>query len=177
MKKPDIEFTKAWWLRTIHDPVKLSAWLQKLQRTELAGYVDHIEYMRGKTLPNRTAKILTNIAMDELTHSNMIIDLMGERNIPVDPDGVHSTYWDTVLASVSNIDEYCAANYYGEALASYRFEIILDMKETPSDIAEVISKALPDEIFHRQTLYKLAGDEALLKVRAYHNAALESIIK
>jgi hypothetical protein len=172
MNKPDIEFTKAWWLRTINDQAKFVSWLQKLQRTELGGYTDHIDYMAKNSLSEREKLILTNIAMDELNHSNMFIDLMNDRKIPVDPTGVQSTYWDELLAVSTNFNEYCAANYFGEALAAYRFEIILDMPETPSDIREVISRALPDEIFHRETLMRLSGEEALAKLKVVHDAAL-----
>ena len=171
MNKSEVEFTKQWWLRTINDPIKLTAWLQKLQRTELSGYTDHVDYMAANVVSDRERRILLNIAEDELKHSELLIDLMSVRGIEVVPDGEQSHYWDMVLANVSNTAEYCAANYFGEALAAYRFEIILGMQETPEDIRFVISKALPDEIFHRETLMRLAGDDAIQTIKAYHAAA------
>jgi len=168
MNKSDIEFTKQWWQRTVANEEKLILWLQKLQRTELSGYTDHIEYMANHSVTERERKILTNIAEDELKHSDLFIDLFKDRKIEVVPDGEQSGYWDDVLSKVTNMSEYCSANYFGEALASYRFEIILGMEETPSDIRYVIDRALPDEIFHRETLMRLAGEETIERFRKHH---------
>ena len=171
MHKDNIKFTQDWWVRTVNDPERLTLWLQKLQRTELSGYQDHIDFMEKFTITDRDRRILTNIAEDELTHSNLLIDLFWGRNIPVVAVGATSTYWDEILAKVNTVEDYCAANYFGEALASYRFEIILGMKETPGDIKEVISRVLPDEIFHRETLMRLAGDEVIERMRVHHDEA------
>jgi hypothetical protein len=172
----NIQFTKDWWLRCINDDAKMTKWLQKLQRTELGGYTDHIEYMANNlqyTLREET--ILTNIAHDELKHSGLLIMLMNERNIKIEPVGIDSTYWKNILAGVSNFKEYCGANYYGESLAAFRFEVIESMPETPSDIREVIRKVLPDEIFHRETLQRLAGEETLVKMKIIHETAYNEL--
>lgn len=175
MNKDKIQFTKDWWVRTINDEAKLTAWLQKLQRTELGGYTDHIEYMANHEVSDRERAILTNIANDELTHSELLIDMMNERGIAIVPDGVQSAYWDELLAGVTSTADYCAANYYGEALAAYRFEIILGMPETPEDIRYVIGRALPDEIFHRETLQRLAGEATLAKYKQIHEDAYQRL--
>jgi len=177
MNKDDIEFTKAWWERTVNDPAKLTKWLQKLQRTELSGYDDHIVFMAENEVSDRERLILKNIADDELKHSNLLIDLFASRNISVNPDSEPSLYWDYVLSNVKTTAEYCAANYFGEALASYRFEIILGMPQTPSDIREVIGKVLPDEIFHRETLMRLAGEESIEKIKIFHENAYQKLIR
>ena len=176
----DIQFTKDWWLRCISDNTKMTAWLQKLQRTEIGGYDDHVEYMSKNVIGERETRILTNIAEDERKHSGLLIDMFAERNIAVVPDGVQSSYWDEILSNVTNLQEYCAANYYGEALAAFRFEVIESMSETPGDIKEVIRKVirkvLPDEIFHRETLQRLAGEETLARMQAIHQSAYNKLI-
>ncbi len=171
MNKTDIEFTKAWWVRVVSDNDRLVPWLQKLQRTELGGYTDHVDWMAKNAVTERERLILTNIAQDELKHSELLIDMFNDRGIEVVTDGPQSTYWSEVLATVQDTSDYCAANYFGEALASYRFEIILSMDETPADIRYVIGRALPDEIFHRETLQRLAGEEALERMKVVHDAA------
>jgi hypothetical protein len=176
MMNVDKDFTQAWWLRCLADPVKLTAWLQKLQRTELGGYNDHVEFMSHNKVSDRERQILTNIAHDELNHSKLLVDLFADRKIAVVPDGVQSTYWDEVLGSVNSVPEYCAANYYGEALAAWRFEVIAEMPETPADIREFIWRALPDEIFHRETLRRLAGEVALGVVGAVHEQAYGRLV-
>ncbi len=176
MNQTDIDFTKEWWKRCIADNDKMSAWLQKLQRTELSGYADHVNYLTENTVSDRHYRILMNIAEDELNHSNLIIELMKGRNILVEPAGKTSQYWDSILKNVSSTEEYCAANYFGEALAADRFEIILSMPETPSDIKYAIGIALPDEIFHRETLHRLAGEEALAKLKTAHELAYSKLL-
>lgn len=176
MMTVDKDFTQAWWLRCLADPIKLTAWLQKLQRTELGGYNDHMDFMSHNSVSDRERQILTNIAHDELNHSAMLVDLFADRKILVVSDGVQSTYWDEVLSSVNSVPEYCAANYYGEALAAWRFEVIAEMPETPADIREFIRRALPDEIFHRETLRRLAGEGALITVGVVHEQAYGKLV-
>lgn len=171
----DSEFTQNWWRRVISDEVKLVAWLQKLQRTEIGGYHDHMHYMKNHVVTERERMILTNIAIDEMNHSNILCDLFVSRGIIVDQTGPESTYWEQMLSDVDSTSDYCAANYFGEALAAQRFEIIAEMPETPGDIKEFIHKALPDEIFHRETLRRLAGDESLVKMAALHEVALAKL--
>lgn len=175
MNKDNIRFTQDWWLRTINDTSKLTRWLQKLQRTEFGGYQDHIDYMAANSVTEREQLILTNIAEDELKHSNLLIDLFAGRGIAVDANGENSTYWDEILSHVNSTAEYCAANYFGESLAATRFEIIQDMSQTPSDIREVIRQVLPDEIFHRETLKRMAGDEVIARMQTLHDAAYQRL--
>lgn len=172
----DKQFTEDWWKRCLADTSKMTLWLQKLQRTEISGYTDHINFMANYAVTDRERTILTNIAEDELKHSNLLIDLFADRKITVVPVGEESSYWLEVLAGVNSVGSYCSANYFGEALAAYRFEIIHSMSETPSDIREVIGKVLPDEIFHRETLSRMAGDEELAAMKLKHDAAYERLI-
>lgn len=172
----DKQFTQDWWKRTLADSEKLALWLQKLQRTEISGYTDHIEFMKSFKVTDREKLILTNIAEDEQKHSNLLIAMFNERGIPVVSNGEESTYWAEVLEGVDSVSAYCAANYFGEALAAYRFEVIHEMPETPSDIKEVIGKVLPDEIFHRETLSRMAGEEAMAAMKARHDAAYERLL-
>jgi rubrerythrin len=171
MNKNDIEFTKEWWKRTVSDSDKLTKWLQKLQRTELSGFQDHMDYMAAHQMTLRERKILTNIAEDELVHSKLLVAMFTERGIEVVPEGEQSTYWEDVLGGINNTAEYCAANYFGEALAAYRFEIILTHPDTPEDIRYLIKTVLPDEVFHRETLQRMAGEEALAKIKVIHDEA------
>ena len=150
--------------------------VQKLQRTEISGYTDHIDFMQNFKVTDRERLILTNIAEDEQKHSNLLIAMFDDRGIPVVSKGEESSYWAAVLAGIDSVPSYCAANYFGEALAAYRFEIIHEMPETPSDIKEVIGKVLPDEIFHRETLSRMAGEEVMASMKAIHDAAYERLL-
>jgi rubrerythrin len=177
----DAEFTKDWWRRCLADNTKLTLWLQKLQRTEISGYWDHKEYLAQADvgiikISDRERMILTNIAEDEKKHSDILVQLFEERGIAVVPNGPDSTYWEDMLADVPTFAHYCAANYFGEALAAFRFEIIAEMPETPEDIKSFIRKALPDEIFHRETLQRLAGEEVLAEMKKRHDDAYNRLV-
>lgn len=171
------EQTEAWWEGLCATESKLIQWLQKLYKTELGGYIEHLQFLAGAGfVPERTAKILLNIALDELKHAGWLEEVLAERGVGLGEPPV-STYWDTINAAVVSFEDYCAANYYGEALASARFETILSMDCTPLDVRVALMRILPDEKFHMVTLKKLAGPEALVRMLAVHEKALATFAK
>ncbi len=171
------QFTTNWWLGVISNDANLRKWLQKLQKTEIGGYYDHYNFMaQYPDMDERTKTILVNIADDEAKHSNMIVGVLSKRGWFTDMHAPQSTYWDDILSHVTSIEDYCAANYYGEALAAYRFQKILDCEKTPKDIRSLIEKVLPDEVFHRETLQRLAGPESLSKFGAINDAATKKLL-
>jgi hypothetical protein len=174
----DVDLTNRWWAECLVNPAKMNAWLQKLQRTEISGYDDHIKFLVDfPELTTRQKTILFNIAVDEKKHSNLLIEtLMQPRGIEVDPNGEQSLYWDSVLDGVGTFEEYCAANYFG-ALASFRFGAILAHHDTPDDIKDVLKIILPDEVFHRETLMRLAGEDELVKMKMKHDAAYANLVR
>lgn len=173
--KQEIEFTQEWWKRTTVDESKLIAWVKKLYLTEIGGYDDYQGFLSQFETTERTARILTNIAEDELKHSRILIDLLAGRNESIDPNAPKSTYWQTLDSHITDLDSACAANYYGEALAAFRFEIIAEMDCTPEDVKQALRIILPDEQFHRETLYRLASDETLDKFATIHKQAMEAL--
>lgn len=170
-----VEQTQFWWKELLKDTDKFNQWLQKLYRTELSGYTDHMRYLSTSgAIEERTAKILTNIALDELKHSHIIKDLLSDRGCDLgNPE--ESQYWKIVNAGVTNLNEYCAVNHFGEQIAAFRFEVIEAMEETPSDIKESLRIILPDEQFHKITLEKIAGKESLDKMIVHHNLAVQTL--
>lgn len=81
----------------------------------------------------------------------------------------------TLNEHIVDLPTACAVNFFGESLAAYRFEIIQSMPETPSDIRTAFDIILPDEQFHRETLQRLSGEEALMKIRPVHELALAAL--
>lgn len=174
----DKNFTQDWWRRVLADPVKLLRWLEKLEYTEWEGYSEHCNFLRAhsKSMTPKQISILENIAQDELNHSNILYQIIRDRGGNSLMEAT-STYWADMLEADMQYSDYCAANYFGEELAAWRFEVIFHMPETPSDIKSFIARALPDEIFHRETLRRQAGDEALERLRVRHDAALAKLLK
>lgn len=170
-----LDETRAWWRRTVNDETQLKRWLQKLYRTELEGYTDHLGFLATEgAIEERTAKILLNVALDELKHSHLLADILADRgyNLGAPPA---SLYWEEMNSHVVCLEDYCAVNHYGEALAAFRFEVIHEMPETPSDLRRALEIILPDEQFHRVTLEKLAGDKALARMAEVHEKASKKL--
>lgn len=166
------EETFAWWAGVVNDPVKMQAWLQKLRRTELEGYTEHCTFLgKAGLIDERTAKILMNIALDELKHAGIIDGLLQERGFPLG-EPPKSAYWESMNANVVTLEEYCAVNYFGEDLAASRFHLIQAHPQTPTDIKEALRIILPDEVFHRSTLKHLAGEEVIERMRPHHDKAV-----
>jgi rubrerythrin len=171
----EVAFTQAWWERVNKDEGKLLAWLKKLYGTEIGGYDDYQSFLISYDTDLRTRRILENVADDEKKHSLILVDVLAGRGHTIDPDAPASEYWKTLDSHITDIYSACAANYYGEALAAFRFEVIVDMACTPSDVKEALRIILPDEQFHRQTLKRLAGDEQLAKFQQIHEDAVAAL--
>lgn len=186
MTNEQIQFTKEWWAAVCKNPEKFERWIQKLQLTEIEGGQGHDQFLLFAGLvarieiPKRAITILNNISADEKKHSDLLLNLMHSRGITpiVFPQDCHrSSYWDYMNDNMEfNLAEYSAVNFYGEGLASERFEIILDHPDTAADVKETIRLILPDEIFHRETLGRLAGEEALAKIKPHHDFAFGRLI-
>jgi hypothetical protein len=185
----DIEFTEAWWQSVCANPEKMARWLRKLQITEIEGGIDYDKLLAGEyehqlldpvafSMDERVQKVFANIGADEHKHSGILLDLMSAWKIePATPiqDGIVSSYWSTMNQEIVDLDTYCAVNYLGEGLAAFRFEIIHQMDCTPVEIRNALDIILPDEQFHRQTLKRLASDEALDRIYTVHQRAFNIV--
>lgn len=174
-KDVEVAFTNQWWSGVAADETKLTKWLQKLQQTEIGGYDDYMSFLSLYKVDERTTRIFTNIAEDEKKHSGLIIDLLESRGSGTSAIAMPSTYWDDMNKYVVDTKTAAAVNYFGEALAAFRFELIEAHEETPSDVRELIRKVLPDEQFHRETLKRIAGDNLLDIYSSYHFDAVEKL--
>lgn len=171
----EVAFTKEWWERTMKLETKMIDWLRKLHGTEIGGYDDYQSFKTIYTPDERTSLIFTNIANDELKHGGVIIDVLKSRGYVLGEGAPKSTYWEEMNSHITDLTTACAVNYFGEALAAFRFEVMYENKETPKDIKDMLDVILPDEQFHRETLKRMAGDEALEKFKILHDNAVAKL--
>ncbi len=179
----DVEFTRSWWSLLIKDDTHLNKWLQKLQVTELAGYYDNLEaivkFKRDINSNTRIQELLLRTASDEKNHSNMLVDILADRGVPVysdiEADENKSLFWSELEASIVDIRTMAAVYYLGEELAAFRFEIIYDNPSTPSDIRRFIEKALPDEKYHARGYLMHTSDEALTSVISQYDLVVNKL--
>lgn len=174
-KDKEVAFTQEWWMRTTKDEQKMIAWLKKLYGTEVGGYDDYQAFLRRFTLDDRTTKIFTNIGEDELKHGGLIINLLDSRGHKIEERPPVSAYWTEMNERIHDLPTAAAVNYFGEALAAFRFEVILEMPNTPQDVKNLLDVVLPDEQFHRQTLRKIAGEDLIQQFQEYHDAAVKRL--
>lgn len=176
--KSDIDFTRKWWSLLLKDETRMNKWLQKLQVTELAGYYDNLEaivkFRRDINSNARIQELLLRTATDEKAHSNLLIDLLNDREVALfndtEAEENKSLFWTELEKSIVDIRTMAAVYYLGEELAAFRFEIIHANSNTPSDIRRFIEKALPDEKYHARGYLMHTSDEALEHVMSqYHN--------
>lgn len=171
----EVQFTSDWWSRVTKDEAKLIAWLKKLYGTEIGGHDDYFVFLNRFDVDDRTTKIFTNIALDELKHGGLIENLLDSRGYKLDPNPPQSTYWHEMDSHITDLSTAAAVNYFGEALAAFRFEVIIDHKDTPADIKEILHIILPDEQFHRTTLRKIAGNDTIERFQEIHDNAVRRL--
>lgn len=170
-KDMEVEFTNEWWSRTVNDKKRLIAWLHKLHGTEIGGFDDYTNFIAQYEMDARTKTIFQNIAADELRHGGLIADLCDSMNQPI-IEMPKSTYWAEMNENIIDLKSAAAVNYFGEALAAFRFEVIMEHPETTDDIKNLLSVVLPDEQFHRTTLNKIAGSDLIEQLQSKHDAAV-----
>lgn len=183
LNSEQIQFTTDWWTRTVKDDQKLLLWLTKLESTEFGGFLDYEHFIYDRfynQLSPKELKTYFNIGQDELKHSGILLELIENFwactvTVSKMSQPKPSKYWEYMNRQITDVKTCSAVNYYGEALAAARFEIIMDHIDTPSDIKEALSIILPDEQFHREALFRLAGDEALGKIKVHHDLASEAL--
>ena len=173
MKADDIEFTKTWWAALLADEPRFIAWLKKLRNTEHAGYTDYTGYIdRFCSGEDRAAvRIFQKIAEDEAKHAVILTDLLAARGVQHPDYTTSSAYWEEVNGHITDLRTAAAVSYFGEDLAAERFEILHQHPDTPADFRTALDTILPEEVYHRVALGRLAGEEVIERLRPVHEAA------
>lgn len=175
----DPTITRKWWTELLADEARMIAWLQKLQVTEIDGYAGNFETnARWNTTGNRNVEVfLIQTARDELRHSELLTELLADRGVePLADQSPTSLYWDRMEAKVTCLEDMLAVFHLGERLASKRFEVIGSNPATPNDVLQFIWSALPDETMHAHGYARLAGEEAIARMRIVHDEVMAGIL-
>ena len=175
MTSEQISFTQDWWKKLVRDETKLIAWLCKLYGSEIHGVHEYLGFMRFKP-DHAVCTQLRSLANDEMNHATMIDQWMAQYDLP-QPSVIHSSkYWNEMQRHVKDFSSACAIKFYGETLASERFEILRDHPDTPDDLFHLFRRIGLDEQRHSQVMYLLSGPEAIVKMERHHIAALQNLI-
>lgn len=131
---PPLTTTVTWWEGLLKDEAAMMRWLKKLQVTEYGGYTGNLEANERWNPENdgRVASFLKKTADDELRHSGLLVKIIHDRGEHLaDQNAMSSFYWDEMDKGIVSLKTCCAVFYFGEQLASDRFEVLLDHPKRP----------------------------------------------
>lgn len=159
----DRDFTINWWKSLCKDEAAMNLWLQKLQYTEMEGYYDNLSaIVKYRVAGQPVGALLEKTARDEKRHADILSELLKGRNLNL-LESHTSIFWSEMDKIVTDVDSMCSVFHLGEALAAFRFEVMLGYKGTPEDIKRFIYQALPDEQYHARGFRMHTTDETLSK--------------
>lgn len=175
MNIDDVAYTMAWWEKLVKDEGRLITWLQKLHETEYAGYQDNVDAAEKWTTKNSTPyNVLMKTGSDEAYHADLLRDVLRGRGVwPIEQAPRPSEYWDFMGSKIDSLETCAAVFHFGEQLAADRFEIMLDLPCTPSDVRWFLRKALPDEDMHARAFRRLSNESCLYEMTRWHEKAIE----
>ena len=177
MSPEQVDHTNAWWASLVQDRARLVAWLQKLYNSEIHGYNEYLAFtFRYK--PNFvTDSVLRSMADDERRHAAILDQCLCYMGANIAPAVDQSQYWREMQRNATNFRTACAVKYFGESLASERFELLRDHPDTPDDLFHAFRWIAPDEMRHCQAMFVLAGPDAIVEMEEHHLKAVANLVK
>lgn len=169
-----LQNSKDWWIEVSQSREKFADWLQKQYHGESTA-AGRIRIMAVEAEKDSHRFILEKIATQEEYHAKLVGDLLDKYGVAPKSEeefGV-SRYWDTVKPAQEDFRTKCAIAGHAEAMRLERIRAIVDDPNTPLDVYSVFCIILQDEIWHEQAFKRMAGEEALDKVKPCHNKARE----
>ena len=121
-------------------------------------------------VPAEVRQTLISMAGDESMHQMWLTKVLFARGaidlvIGQRPWNRPSRFWEAINEGVDSLETACAAAAYGEMLALNRFRVIVDHPGTPDDVRLLCARIIPDESNHARDLRKIAGKEAMDRIR------------
>jgi len=169
------EFTKTWWKNLCADEDRLIKWLQKLQHTERHGFYDNHDAIERFTDPMKdknAIKVLTQTAIDEWRHADLLVGLIHNRGLAITAP-VKSLYWDEMEKVIVDLDTCMAAFHLAETLAAWRFEIFYEYENTPNDVKQWLETVIPDEQYHGKIFRKLTSEDTIARIKIEQQRVIE----
>jgi len=167
--------TKQWWGEVSTCPEKMVDWLKDQYHGEVTAEKRIRDLVTTYNLSGKKAKLINKIADDEKTHAEWVKGLLISRGIEAEVLDKEERYWNKVLPVEPVSFEYvCAIGHLAESMRLDRIMLLAD-DERFSDISEVFSKILPDELFHAAAFEYLSTPEDIKKASAFHNDGMNAI--
>lgn len=167
--------TEQWWDEVSSDPSKIVDWLKDQYHGEVTAEKRIRDLIPQYNLTGKQEKLISKIADDEKKHAEWVKELLIIRGITAEVLTKEERYWGKVLPKeTSSFGYMCAVGHLAETMRLERIMLLAD-DERFSDISEVFSKILPDELFHAAAFEYLSTPEDIEKARMFHNDGMNAI--
>jgi len=169
--------SKEWWNETKGDNELLIAWLKKQYHGEAVA-AERIAIIFNK-LEERTEEDAATIELiieQESRHAKWIAGLLNSRNQHAKQiDDHNERYWQNVLGDIKTVKQFAAVAAHAEEMRLERIKVIAADEDAPSDIRDVFSKILVDELFHARAFRAMTDDESYESAKDNHAEGCEAI--
>lgn len=175
MKKS--ETTKQWWKRVSSSEEEMVKWLKAQYHGEATAEKRIREAISRFNLSGVKAKIIKSIADDEAKHTVWVKKLLVDRGITPEILKKEERYWNEVLPAEleeNKFKYFCAVGHLAETMRLDRISLLAS-DERFKDIAEVMQKIYPDELFHARAFGVLSNKKQVAKAKKYHNLGMNAI--
>lgn len=167
--------TKQWLDEVKAEPAKLRQWLERQYIGEYLA-AERIAELAHEKRSTRYGKLLESIALDELTHSKWVAELLTSRGIELPEATMEGTrYWEPILDNLHTFEEIAGAGHHAETMRLHRITALANDEEIAQDIRDVFAKILPDEQFHAKAFAAMSTEDAIEATRELHNLGLEML--
>jgi tRNA isopentenyl-2-thiomethyl-A-37 hydroxylase MiaE len=171
--------TQEWLDKVLTDTSAMEHWLRRQFVGEVKASYRILELAARAKVEGATPLcwgMVAKIAVEELTHSQWVGDLLKVRQIPLpDLEDAEIRYWDPVLGYAKTLDQMFAAGYHAEEMRLVRIRGLIADGRTPEDIRTVFMSILQDEIGHAHVFKTYATPAALAESLAAHKAGMEAL--
>jgi rubrerythrin len=169
--------TKEWWDKVSNSPEEMTNWLKNQYHGEVTAEARIRDSIKVFGLKGLKAKIINSIADDEAKHASWVADLLVARGIQPKVLVKKERYWDSVLPKdlkVVSFKYFAAVGHLAETMRLERIQLLASDPRF-EDIAKVMSKIYPDELFHARAFKELSSKKQITQARKYHNIGMNSI--
>lgn len=166
-----MQTTEQWWAEVKRSPEKMVEWLKAQYHGEAAAEDRIRQAIARFNLIGLEATLISSVADDEAKHKIWVAKLLHDRGIPVEILKKEERYWNEVLPKDMEEDTFeyfCAIGHLAETMRLDRISLLAS-DEQFSDIADVMLRIYPDEVFHARVFKEMSTPKSIEKAIKYHN--------
>ena len=171
------ETTKQWWARVSSSEEEMIKWLKAQYHGEATAESRIRASIEKYSLTGVKAKLINSIADDEAKHTKWIAKLLLKRGITPEILQKEERYWNEVLPKEleqNNFRYFAAVGHLAETMRLDRITLLAS-DDRFKDIARVMSKIYPDELFHARAFKELSNKNKIKQAKKYHTAGMNAI--